>query len=771
VRRTLSLVLASLLSPLNLVAQSQPAPTLVSGIVVDASGGAAIGATVVLHAGGREHRRVTDALGQFVFDAVPPGAATIAVILPGFSPATATVGPARSGIRVVLQPAQLSEEVLVEGIAERIRAATKTDTLVRDVPQAITVVNNETMADLNMTSMADVVRYVPGIGYAQGEGNRDTPVFRGNSSTSDFYVDGVRDDVQYYRDVYNLERVEAIKGPNAMIFGRGGVGGVINRVQRVADWMPAREVTMQFGSYDNRRVSTDLNQPISPNIALRLTGVFENTDTYRAGVGLQRYGLNPTIAAMLGARTLLRAGFERFHDDRTADRGVPSFEGRPLPTDPSTFFGSATLSNAVATVNASFAGIEHRFSDSAILTNRTSFADYSKFYQNVYPGAVNAAGTAVSISGYNNDTQRRNLFNQTDLTLRQQTGRIGHTVLAGMELGRQETANFRSTAFFPTIGPAATTLLLPVSAPTTSLPVEFRQNATDADNHGIATVAAFYAQDQVALTRHLQVVVGLRYDDFDVDFHNNRTNADVASHDGKVSPRLGIVFKPVVPVSIYASYGRSFQPRAGEQLASLSLTNQALEPETFRNYEVGVKWDVPGNGSFTAAVYDLERGNIVVADPNNPTVSQLVDGQRTRGLELGFSGNVTAQWTVLGAYAYQDGKITRSLSATAPKGAFLANLPENSWSLWNRYNVSRTLGLGMGLIYRSDIFTATDNTVVLPSYFRADAAAFWSFSRHLGAQLNIENLFGEEYYLFANGNNNVTPGSPRAYRLGLTTRF
>jgi catecholate siderophore receptor len=772
VRRLLVLVLACLIGfSFTAAAQPRGSSRSVTGTVIDSSGGAAVGATVVLTAGGRERSDVADTSGRFTFTDVPDVPATVTVSLDRFTSVTVDAGPARGDLRIVLQPAPLFEDVVVHASADRIRTATKTETPLRDIPQAVSVVSKKTMADLNMTSMADVVRYVPGVGYAQGEGNRDTPVFRGNSSTSDFYVDGVRDDVQYYRDVYNVERVEALKGPNAMIFGRGGVGGVINRVQRVADWMPGRELSLQTGSYDNRRVSADVNQPVSSKVSVRLTGMYENTDTYRSGVGLERYGVNPTIAVSLSERTIFRAGYERFHDHRNADRGVPSFEGRPLLTDASTFFGNANLSEAVATANSTFASVEHRFSDNVILRNRVTYGDYSKFYQNIYPGAVNGPGTTVSISGYNNDAQRQNLFNQADVTMQLRTGRIDHSVLGGLELGRQETDNFRSTAFFTTLGPAVTTVNLPVTAPTTSLPVEFRQSATDADNHGLATVAAVYAQDQITLTQQVQAVVGLRYDDFNVDFHNNRTNADVASHDDQVSPRLGLVYKPITPVSIYGSYSLSFQPRAGEQLSSLSLTNQALDPEKFRNYEVGLKWDFFGSSSFTAAAYDLERSNIAITDPNNPGVSLLVDGQRTRGLELGLSGNVTPQWSVLGAYAYQDGKITRSLSATAPEGAILANLPKNSFSLWNRYDVTRAIGMGVGLIYRSDIFTATDNTVVLPAYFRADAAAFWTLTRRVAMQVNVENLFGEDYYLYANGNNNITPGSPRAFRLGLTTRF
>jgi catecholate siderophore receptor len=750
-----------------LVAQTRA----VTGTVTDSSGGAAAGATVLLLANGREQRRVTDSAGHFAFNDVTDPRAILTVTLPRFAPAVVDDLSTGTDLRIVLQPASLTEDVTVNGESGHIRTATKTDTAIRDVPQAISVVSRQTMQDVNMTSMAEVVRYVPGVNFAQGEGNRDTPVFRGNSSTSDFYVDGTRDDVQYYRDVYNIERVEALKGPNAMIFGRGGVGGVINRVQRVADWMPERELSFQTGSFENRRMTADLNQPLSSKVSVRLTGVYENTDSYRDGVALERYGLNPTVAVSLGARTILRAGYEHFNDERTADRGIPSFQGRPVETDASTFFGNAALSNSMATVNSTFATVEHKISDRVSLRNRVSYADYDKFYQNVFPGAVNALGTTVSISGYNNATQRQNLFNQTDLTMHQQTGALAHTILAGMELGRQETDNFRSTAFFTTIGPNVTSVTVPLSAPTTSLPVEFRQSATDADNHGVATVAAFYVQDQVAITEHVQAVAGVRYDNFNVDFRNNRTGAELSSDDGKVSPRLGLIYKPAVPVSIYGSYSLSFQPRAGEQLSSLTVSNETLDPEKFQNYEVGLKWDLAGGVGLTAAVYHLERSNVAVPDPNDPTLSILVDGQRTRGVELGLGGNITSRWNVLGAYAYQNGKITRSLSATAAAGAILPNLPENTFSLWNRYDVTRALGVGLGLIYADDIFTSTDNTVKLPSYFRADAAAFWTFTRNLGVQLNVENLFGEDYYAFAHNNTNITPGSPRAFRVGLTTRF
>ena len=650
--------------------------------------------------------------------------------------------------------------------------AMKTLTPLRDVPQSVTVITQSMIADQRMQSMADVVRYVPGVGIGQGEGNRDTPILRGNSTTADFFVDGVRDDVQYFRDLYNIERVEAVKGPNAMIFGRGGVGGVINRATRQADWNTANEVSLQAGSHTNRRLSVDVDRRMTQTFAARVTGMYEDSETYRHGVGLGRYGFNPTVAYLAGNATTLRFGYERFHDDRTADRGIPSFGNRPVDTDAATFFGDPGTSNSVVTVNALNAAVDHRLTRSALLRNRTRYANYDKFYQNVYPGsAVSADGSTLSLSAYNNDTQRQNFFNQTDLNITASSGSIKHVLLAGAEFGRQATDNIRNTGYFTSLGPNVTSYAVPVSAPTVSVPVTYRQSTTDADNHGIATMAAVYAQDQVELSRYLQAVVGLRFDRFDVDFHNNRTQSDFTSTDNLLSPRAGIIVKPIEAVSLYTSYTLTYLPRAGEQLSSLSLTNQSLDPERFTNYEVGAKWDVQPGLSFTTAVYRLDRTNVVVPDPTDASRSILVDGARTKGLEVGLAGRLSPAWTAIGGYAYQDGRITNTLSATAQDGARLAGVPAHTFSLWNRWDVSRRWGAGVGIIHNTDMFTSTDNTVMLPAFTRVDAALFVNLTRAVAAQLNMENIFDAGYYAFSHNNNNITPGSPRALRVALTTRF
>ena len=259
--------------------------------------------------------------------------------------------------------------------------------------------------------------------------------------------------------------------------------------------------------------------------------------------------------------------------------------------------------------------------------------------------------------------------------------------------GRSPTTS-ANTGYFPTFG-GVTSVQVPLDAPTVSLPVSFAQSATDADNHGTATIAAIYAQDQVALTSRLQAVAGLRFDAFDLDFTNNRTGQALASHDRLLSPRLGLIYKLLEPVSVYGSYSLTYIPRGGDQLSSLSLTNQSLDPEEFKNYEVGMKWEAARLG-VTAAVYRLDRSNVAVPDPADPTRSILVDAQRSKGLEVDVNGSLTRNWSLVAGYAYQDGEITRALSSTVPAGADLAQVPSHSVSLWTRYNVTPRLAGGAG---------------------------------------------------------------------------
>jgi catecholate siderophore receptor len=393
--------------------------------------------------------------------------------------------------------------------------------------------------------------------------------------------------------------------------------------------------------------------------------------------------------------------------------------------------------------------------------------DYDRGYQNFVPGAVAKDKTRVALSAYNNATGRRNIINQTDLTYSLLTGSVRHTLLAGVEADRQLTGNFRNTGYF---NDTAISILVPYSNPLTSMPVTFRQSATDADNHLETNVGAVYVQDQVELSRYVQVIAGFRFDHFDLHYHNNRSGDNLRRIDNMTSPRVGVVLKPLATVSVYGSYSVSHLPSSGDQFSSLTTITQQVKPEDFRNLEAGVKWDVNRNLSLSTAVYRLDRTNTRSTDPNDPSRIVQTGSQRSNGWEVGWNGSITRAWKVAGGYAYQDSFIT-SATVTAPAGRQVAQVPHHTFSLWNNYQILPRLGAGLGILNRADMYAAVDNTVILPAYTRADAAVYYSLTERVRLQANVENLFDRKYYINADGNNNISPGFSRAIRVGLTARF
>ena len=653
----------------------------------------------------------------------------------------------------------------------RTSSATRTSTLLRDVPQSATIITQALIADQGMQSMADVVRYIPGITMALGEGHRDAPTIRGNSSTADFFIDGIRDDAQYFRDIYNIERVEALKGSNAMVFGRGGGGGVLNRVTKNAQWTPTRVTTLTGGNFNQRRATLDVGQGVTSVLAARLNGLYEHSANFRQASDNERVGINPTAALMLG-RTLIRLGYEFYNDRRVVDRGIPSLNGAPSPTPISTFFGDPDASNSTLSAHAVASTIDRQIwkgnttIDGVQLRNRSRFMRYDKFYQNIFPGAVDASATTVQLSGYNNGTDRTNLFNQTDITSTISRGALRQTLLVGAELGTQQTDNVRRTGYFGAAGSSITTLNVPFASPMRATPAEFRQSTTDANNRTTLTTQAVYAQNQIEVGPHVQAILGLRLDRLNVDFTNKRTGARLSRADNLASPRAGIVIKPAQPVSIYGTYSVSFLPSTGDQFSSLTVTTRTLEPEQFTNREVGIKWDAVPDLTLTAAAYRLDRTNTTAPDPTNPAIIVQTGAQRTTGWELGITGALTSRWQIAGGFANQTARIISRTAAAAP-GQRVALVPRNTISLWNRVQVTRRLGAGIGIVHQDRMFAAIDNSVTLPAFTRADAAAFVTLTRTLRAQLNIENLLDTRYYATAHSNNNIMPGSPRMIRVAL----
>ncbi|MBN8941079.1 MAG: TonB-dependent siderophore receptor [Rhizobiales bacterium] len=652
-------------------------------------------------------------------------------------------------------------------LATRTSTATKTDTPLRDVPQSVSVVTRQFLDDTAARSIADATRYVPGVGVQYGEGNRDALVIRGQTTTADFFADGVRDDVQYYRDFYNIDRVEFLKGPNAMIFGRGGGGGVVNRVLNQADWQRHATISVMGGMFSDGRVQLDVGNAVNENVAVRMNAMFEKSGSYRDFVDMRRYGINPQIAFRPNDQTTIKLSYEYFHDDRTADRGIPSYNGIPFPTARGTFFGNPQVNQVVANVHAATAIVEHETEGGIRIRNYTRFADYAKFYQNEVPGVVSPGGSQVSISAYNNQTQRQNFINQTDVNFRFNTGPLDHRLLVGAETGIQNTTSVRMTGYFNNV---STTVLVPTSFPIAFDPITFRPSATDANGRTSVRYAAAYVQDQIEITKQLQVIAGLRFDSFNINYLNNLNGQTLERRDDLLSPRLGLVFKPIEPVSLYASYSISYLPQSGDQFTSLTATTQTLRPEQFTNYEVGIKYELLRNLSLTAALYLLDRKNTTAPDPVTPGLIVQTGSTRTKGFELGINGYLTDRWQVAGGYAYQDAYIS-STTAAAVAGSRVPLVPRNTFSLWNKYQITDMWAAGIGVVHQTNIFAAIDNTVTLPAFTRVDAAIFVKISDTVKAQLNVENIFDVKYYPTASSNTNILPGAPRTVRLTLTGTF
>lgn len=676
--------------------------------------------------------------------------------------------------------------------------ATKVSTPVINIPQSVSVVTKSFIADQNFQSVTDVTRYVPGVAVHQGEGNRDELVIRGVDSSANFFVNGFRDDVQIYRDLYNTQSIEVLKGPSALTFGRGSGGGLVNRTLKEADWSNVKEVTVQTGSYKDRRVAIDVDQAINPNIAARINAVYEGSDAFRQYGWLERWGINPTVTLLPNDTTKVKLSFETFHDARTADRGNPSqavINAAPtaanaafLRANPATpfapggdltaYFGSPSLNIARADVNTGMAVIEHDFENGLTVRNSTLAADYKKFYQNVYPGngalagQVNTTATAFNRAAYNHETDRDNLFNQTDFTYKADLGLTKHTLAFGTEFGRQTGIDYRSTGIFPN---GTNTMVDTPFTPTYFGPINLvhhygavntdRVTAADSNSRYRLNIESGYARDTVEITRYLQLIGGVRLDRFDIGARDQNTNIDRARVDTKISPQAAVILKPIEPLSIYGVYAVSYLPASGDQFSALTNGTAILEPQRFENKEIGIKYNISPKLLFSAAVYQLDRQNVPLADPSNPGFFILSGSNRIRGFETELKGYVTADWQSVLGYAYTDARVTSDTSATIVAGNVVQLVPFHQFSFWNKYQFTSMWAGALGIIYFSDSFASSDDTVKLPGFARFDGAIYATIDQHWKAQLNVENLFNKGYWASADGNNNISPGQGRTIRL------
>ena len=663
--------------------------------------------------------------------------------------------------------------------------ALKTPTPIIDVPQSFSIVSEVQIENQAFTSLADILRYTPGLAVSQGEGHRDAIIIRGNQTTADFFLNGVRDDVQYYRPLYNLEQVEILRGANALLFGRGGGGGVINRVTKspvMGDvFTELRAGADSFGAY---QLSVDTNLELGQAAAARLNAYVEELASHRDVFDGERYAINPTLAFDLSPQTSAELFYEYVHDDRVVDRGVPSVSVANGPDAPltgfrDTFFGDADANTTQLTAHIFNARIDHDFSDTLRGYVIAQYADYDKAYQNIYAAGFDAFSSPqhLTLDGYRDVTERENFIVQGNLVGEFEIGGFTNTVLVGFEYGDQSTANGRlDNVFAREIDPTDPEKRTDQTVIDFTDPVEvpaFSFGPALTDRESDVQFTSLVLQNQIDLTDQVKMVLGGRFDRFDIDVLDILA-AQSPTDDGRrgrvddeFSPRVGLIYKPAETMSFYASYSETFLPSAGDQFLVLSLTTKTIRPQRFENTEVGFKWDINPGLSLTSAIFQIERGLFTTVDPNNMATITTIPGSVTEGFELQLAGALTDQWTVNAGYSYLD--------STVDGGGFDGNrttqTPEHMVSVWNEYQATDQLALALGVTYQGDYFVREDNAVLVPDFTRVDAALYYDLSDQTRLQLNIENLLDEDYFPDAHSNDNISTGKPLNARFTVSHRF
>lgn len=687
------------------------------------------------------------------------GAVLAASFVPGIAAAAA------SETRAVDEPS-VEEVIYVVGTRDRYREldttfVTRTPTPIEKIPQSVVVVTRDVIEDLALTGLTELVRYVPGVTMAQGEGHRDAPVFRGNLTTADFFVNGVRDDLQYLRDLYNVERVDVIQGPSALTLGRGNGGGALNRVTKVADGRDIRAFEMMLGTFGQARFAGDLGFAVTDTLSMRLNTVFEDGKNFRDESDIRRRGIAPAARINLGDVTRIEFFGEYFKDERVVDRGVPSQAGRPWRGSREQFFGNPALSNSLIDVATLRTEITHAIDESISFRGVLSYGDYFKFYENVFAGgAIAAESQSVTIASYNARTERENLLAQADLIWKPYFAGLNHTLLIGLETGRQQNLNLRvntASKIFSLADRGRT------FAPDFAI-------APALDNTNDLRLLAVLAQNQLELIPQLSLVVGARWDRFDLGFDDRRPSSrDLTRRDEFVSPRAGLIWEAATGVNLYAGWSIAHLPQAGEQFSSLTPTLASLEPEKFENVEIGLRWQPNDELLLSASLYQLDRTRSSAPGPT-PGTLVLTGSQRSEGLELSMQGELGPRWKLIGSLAVQEARITSTTSA-APAGRRAPLVPKFSGSLWSRIALFDRLDIGLGVVRQDSQYASISNAVVLPGYTRIDVALFHRLTEQCDLQVNLENLTDERYWFTAHNDNNLSPGAPRTARMSVSMRF
>ncbi|MCC7007014.1 MAG: TonB-dependent siderophore receptor [Ottowia sp.] len=648
-----------------------------------------------------------------------------------------------------------------------VRSATKIDAPLRDIPQTVNVVPQSLLRDQAMHSLQDALKVVPGIGLSTGDGQRDQVTIRGFSALADQFIDGLRDDAMYFRDLANIEQVEILKGPAAVLYGRGSSGGLINRITKKPG-IDQSEVSAQLGSWMQRRGEFDLARKADKegHLAWRITGAVEGGNHYRDQQFLNRHALSPSVLLTFSPATQLLLQAEHLSDRRVTDLGIPSFQGRPVNIPPHVYYGAANARDVDYThtrVGAIAFTLDHQFDSIWSLRNTGRYYDYRLDRHNTFVSSVNENTRMATFMRGDVQRHETGFFNQTELMQKHFWGGMMQQFLYGIEFGQQNKDLWTARK---TIG--SVNLFNPI-LPTLPLALAAKPII---NNTSILTVASAYTQALLTFTPHWKALAGIRYDRFQQSMTEKmfgKNNLDRIDH--AWSPRAGLVYQPLAGQSYYLSYSQSFQPSA--EFFPLAQNNAHIAPEKTSNHEIGAKFDFfQDQLALAIAIFRLERTHMKTADPATHRLIPL-GAQRSDGVELTLSGQLSPDWEIWSGYAYLNAHMVSSLAIDAREpvqGKRPTLTPMHSANLWLKKILSQGWSAALGINHVGNRFANPGNTVTLPHYTTVDTMLSYQSKRY-DVQLNFFNLFNRQYIIAGHGSSPhlSLPGAPRSFQL--TTRY
>ncbi|KAF1311574.1 TonB-dependent receptor [Pseudomonas sp. SG-MS2] len=643
---------------------------------------------------------------------------------------------------------------------KEVSTATRTSTPVRYVPQAIDTVKTANVLDYGSDSLGKALEGIPNV--SSGADTRfDSVRIRGFEASNDFYLDGIRDDSQYTRDLHNIERVEVLKGPAAVLYGRGSQGGIVNRVSKAPERGRRSSIQAQGGSEDLRSLYADLSADPSDNISLRLNMGNQDNNSFRDGIDGNRQLFAPSMSWQLSPDLDWLVQYEYSRYNRTPDRGIPGVNGRPADVSRSTTYGDTQRDYIDDRAQSLRSRLNYQLNDTWQLRHTLGLFKLDSEFDNTYLTGYNASNNAVTRQRWQQDLNTRNLFNNLEAEGDFATWGVEHKLLLGLEFGNQRRDPTLYTAAAASAGGR------PVPGLDLNNPNRALQHTgpmvLSSNNHTVVDSRGLYLQDQIRLNDQWQVLAGVRFDQFEVKTTNKIRNLSEQQDSNTTSPRLGVVYTPWRDHSFYASWSKTFSPVGGGLIGitpgAAGNTNDT-SPELTRQKELGVKSDwLDERLTTTLAVYELELYNRRTRDPNNPEITLLSGLQRSRGIELTATGNVVGNWYVRGGIGLQDATIVKDNNNL--EGNRINDVAKRNASLFVTWKPELGWYAETGLTLVGERYADNQNTTVMPGYGRWDALVGLR-TRDWDVRAALSNITDKTYYSSATSAAQIQIGDPRS---------